>query len=132
MNAAHSVIANARKAPWTFARSGDRNVSTNDARDERASASTRRATEPSASRAGMGPECRSAGPRLRARWDPASFGYSRCRRAGRSGRPRITSPSPERTLAMPRRVLIMGAAGRDFHNFNVVYRDDPETEVVAF
>jgi len=33
---------------------------------------------------------------------------------------------------MPRRVLIMGAAGRDFHNFNVVYRDDPEREVVAF
>jgi predicted GTPase len=33
---------------------------------------------------------------------------------------------------MPRRVLIMGAAGRDFHNFNVVYRDDPLTEVVAF
>jgi predicted GTPase len=33
---------------------------------------------------------------------------------------------------MLRRVLIMGAAGRDFHNFNVVFRDDPETEVVAF
>ena len=33
---------------------------------------------------------------------------------------------------MPRRVLIMGAAGRDFHNFNVVYRDDASTEVVAF
>ena len=31
-----------------------------------------------------------------------------------------------------RRVLIMGAAGRDFHNFNTVYRDDPRTEVVAF
>ena len=31
-----------------------------------------------------------------------------------------------------RRVLIMGAAGRDFHNFNTVYRADPETEVVAF
>jgi predicted GTPase len=31
-----------------------------------------------------------------------------------------------------KRVLIMGAAGRDFHNFNVVYRDDPATEVVAF
>ena len=30
------------------------------------------------------------------------------------------------------RTLILGAAGRDFHNFNVVYRDDPETEVVAF
>jgi predicted GTPase len=33
---------------------------------------------------------------------------------------------------MPRRVLIMGAAGRDFHNFNVAYRDDPEVQVVAF
>lgn len=32
----------------------------------------------------------------------------------------------------PRRVVIMGAAGRDFHNFNVVYRDDPAYEVVAF
>ncbi len=32
----------------------------------------------------------------------------------------------------PRRVVIMGAAGRDFHNFNVVYRDDPAVEVVAF
>ncbi|MGH9749222.1 MAG: cyclic 2,3-diphosphoglycerate synthase [Candidatus Polarisedimenticolia bacterium] len=31
-----------------------------------------------------------------------------------------------------RRVLIMGAAGRDFHNFNVVYRDDPRCEVVGF
>ncbi len=30
------------------------------------------------------------------------------------------------------RVLIMGAAGRDFHNFNVVYRADPGIEVVAF
>jgi predicted GTPase len=33
---------------------------------------------------------------------------------------------------MPRRVLIMGAAGRDFHNFNVRYRDDDGIEVVAF
>jgi predicted GTPase len=31
-----------------------------------------------------------------------------------------------------RRVIIMGAGGRDFHDFNVLYRDDPETEVVAF
>ena len=31
-----------------------------------------------------------------------------------------------------RRVLIMGAAGRDFHNFNVVFRDNPAYEVVAF
>ena len=30
------------------------------------------------------------------------------------------------------RVVIMGAAGRDFHNFNMVYRDDPNSEVVAF
>ena len=33
---------------------------------------------------------------------------------------------------MSRRVLIMGAAGRDFHNFNVFYRDSAEHEVVAF
>jgi predicted GTPase len=33
---------------------------------------------------------------------------------------------------MPRkRILIMGAAGRDFHNFNVYYRDKPEFEVVG-
>jgi predicted GTPase len=31
-----------------------------------------------------------------------------------------------------RRVVIMGAAGRDFHNFLCCYRDDPQTEVVAF
>jgi predicted GTPase len=31
-----------------------------------------------------------------------------------------------------RRVIIMGAAGRDFHNFNTVYRDDPRCEVLAF
>ena len=30
------------------------------------------------------------------------------------------------------RIVIMGAAGRDFHNFNVVYRDDPAYEVMAF
>ncbi len=33
---------------------------------------------------------------------------------------------------MARRVLIMGAAGRDFHNFNVAYRGDSRVEVVAF
>ena len=31
-----------------------------------------------------------------------------------------------------KRIIIMGAAGRDFHDFNVVYRNDPDTEVVAF
>lgn len=31
-----------------------------------------------------------------------------------------------------RKVVILGAAGRDFHNFNVVFRDDPAYEVVAF
>ena len=31
-----------------------------------------------------------------------------------------------------KRVLIAGAAGRDFHNFNVVYRGREEFEVVAF
>ena len=30
------------------------------------------------------------------------------------------------------RTIIMGAAGRDFHNFNMVYRNDPGYEVIAF
>ena len=33
---------------------------------------------------------------------------------------------------MARRVLILGAGGRDFHNFNVFYRPRPEYEVVGF
>ena len=30
------------------------------------------------------------------------------------------------------RVLILGAAGRDFHNFNMVFREDAARDVVAF
>ena len=33
---------------------------------------------------------------------------------------------------MARRVVIVGAAGRDFHDFNVLYRGRPEVRVVAF
>ena len=33
---------------------------------------------------------------------------------------------------MATRILIMGAAGRDFHNFNLVFRDNPACQVVAF
>lgn len=33
---------------------------------------------------------------------------------------------------MKRKVIIMGAAGRDFHNFNVRFRDNDEYEIVAF
>jgi predicted GTPase len=37
------------------------------------------------------------------------------------------------TKAQPsQRIVIMGAAGRDFHNFNQVYRNNPQFEVVAF
>ncbi len=32
----------------------------------------------------------------------------------------------------PKRVVIIGAAGRDFHNFNTLYRGHPEYKVVAF
>jgi predicted GTPase len=32
----------------------------------------------------------------------------------------------------PIRTIIMGAAGRDFHNFNVFYRNNPDYEIVAF
>ncbi len=31
-----------------------------------------------------------------------------------------------------KKVIIMGAAGRDFHNFNTLYRDNADIEVVAF
>lgn len=37
------------------------------------------------------------------------------------------------TETLPRhRVIIMGAAGRDFHTFQCGYRDDPASQVVAF
>ena len=32
----------------------------------------------------------------------------------------------------PRKIIIIGAAGRDFHNFNVFYRNNPAYEVIAF
>jgi len=35
-------------------------------------------------------------------------------------------------MANARKILIIGAAGRDFHNFNTVYRDNPDYNVVAF
>ena len=35
-------------------------------------------------------------------------------------------------MAEPRRVIILGAAGRDFHNFNVYFRDNDAYRVVAF
>src|SRR5215469_9235172 len=31
-----------------------------------------------------------------------------------------------------RKIIIIGAAGRDFHNFNTAYRDNPAYKVVAF
>ena len=35
-------------------------------------------------------------------------------------------------MSEPKRILILGAAGRDFHNFNTCYRDNPAYKVVAF
>ncbi len=35
-------------------------------------------------------------------------------------------------MSKTRKVIIMGAAGRDFHNFNVCFRNDPSYRVVAF
>jgi predicted GTPase len=46
-----------------------------------------------------------------------------------------TVPDPtgtDRTMTGVKRVVIMGAGGRDFHNHNVVFRNDPTTRVVAF
>jgi predicted GTPase len=33
---------------------------------------------------------------------------------------------------MAQRAIILGAAGRDFHNFNVYFRDNPDYDIVAF
>ena len=35
-------------------------------------------------------------------------------------------------MTQPDKIIIMGAAGRDFHNFNVYFRDNPGYNVVAF
>lgn len=46
---------------------------------------------------------------------------------------RSTDSSSTGTIDTSRtRVVILGAAGRDFHDFNVVFRDDPTYDVVAF
>ena len=47
-------------------------------------------------------------------------------------RPLLKEPHTMSDRAQRRRVLIMGAAGRGFHHFLCCYRDDPQTEVVAF
>jgi predicted GTPase len=44
----------------------------------------------------------------------------------------MTSGNEGNRLQERRRTVICGAAGRDFHNFNVVFREDPTVEVVAF
>jgi predicted GTPase len=36
------------------------------------------------------------------------------------------------TTMSKEKIIIMGAAGRDFHNFNTLYRNDPRVDVVAF
>jgi predicted GTPase len=33
---------------------------------------------------------------------------------------------------MAKKVIIMGAAGRDFHNFNLLFKDNPDYRVIAF
>lgn len=45
---------------------------------------------------------------------------------------KLETRNPKSETSGRRRVLILGAAGRDFHNFNVFFRNKPEYEVVAF
>lgn len=40
--------------------------------------------------------------------------------------------APRAGVPTPRRLLILGAAGRDFHVFNTLYRNDPTVRVVGF
>ena len=43
-----------------------------------------------------------------------------------------TAPPKNEKHSGRERILILGAAGRDFHTFNVCFRDDPSCEVVGF
>lgn len=52
--------------------------------------------------------------------------------AGESTDTPLTLRSADTVMNKVHRVVIMGAAGRDFHNFNTVYRDRPDCNVVAF
>lgn len=47
-------------------------------------------------------------------------------------RPKKHQNEPMASKQKSNRIVIMGAAGRDFHNFNMVYRDDPGSRVIAF
>mgnify|MGYP003694462393 CR=1 FL=1 len=59
--------------------------------------------------------------RARAAFPPAGAANTlRVSSVSRAGEPTRHS----RRDGMPKRVVILGAAGRDFHNFNVVFRDD--------
>jgi predicted GTPase len=44
----------------------------------------------------------------------------------------LTRKRKDTIVADTRKVLILGAGGRDFHNFNAFFRDKPEYRVVAF
>src|SRR3989442_13769088 len=44
----------------------------------------------------------------------------------------FTSLGAAQSMAGPRKGIILGAAGRDFHNFNGYFRDNPAHEVVPF
>jgi predicted GTPase len=41
-------------------------------------------------------------------------------------------PGRTKGALVPTRIIVMGAAGRDFHNFNTVFREDRSSRVVAF
>ncbi|MCK7540896.1 MAG: hypothetical protein MZV63_63400 [Marinilabiliales bacterium] len=48
------------------------------------------------------------------------------------GERRVIIKPRRRTLYGQTKVIIMGAAGRDFHNFNMFFRNNEDFEVVAF
>ncbi|MGQ3684657.1 MAG: cyclic 2,3-diphosphoglycerate synthase [Candidatus Loosdrechtia sp.] len=35
-------------------------------------------------------------------------------------------------MSKRKKIIIMGAAGRDFHNFNILFRENPDYQVIAF
>ena len=49
-----------------------------------------------------------------------------------SGCPKMSKSTFRKEFMTQRKIIIIGAAGRDFHNFNTYYRNNPAYNVVAF
>src|SRR4029453_6907866 len=78
------------------------------------------------------PRSRLPPPRALGRRPEADRGRSARRGRERRARPQRRRGTDRGDCRLMRKVLIAGAAGRDFHNFNVAFRGRDDVRVVAF